>query len=90
MRLAKLAGELDGMKTKRSREIAAEIQRIVDQELYRQSPARRMKNKSWPVTKAVKDRILHLAETTDMHEHEIAVSVGVNHGRVSEVLNGLR
>jgi predicted XRE-type DNA-binding protein len=49
-----------------------------------------MKNKSWPVTKAVKDRILHLAETTDMHEHEIAVSVGVNHGRVSEVLNGLR
>jgi hypothetical protein len=32
MRLAKLAGELDGMKTKRSREIAAEIQRIVDEE----------------------------------------------------------
>ena len=90
MKLAKIAGHLDGLKSKKMSVLAAQIQRIIDLDLYRQSPARRMKNKSRPVTKRVREEILHLANTTHMHEHEIAVAVGVNHGRVSEVLNGLR
>lgn len=34
--------------------------------------------------------IKHLAGTTDLFQHQIAAVVGVNQGRVSEVLSGKR
>ena len=42
------------------------------------------------MTAAIAARIKSLAATTTLFQHEIAALVGVNQGRVSEVLNGKR
>ena len=78
------------LRIKGDKNSAAEIHKIVDDLLYRRGPARKMPRKSHPVTLSIKKRIIELAETTDMHSDEIAVAVGVNPGRVSEVLQGDR
>lgn len=57
---------------------------------HRRTAARRAPSHSAPVTPARRARIVELAETTDMHSSEIAAEVGVNPGRVSEVLQGDR
>jgi hypothetical protein len=56
--------------------------------MRRRKPARRAPIHSARVTPAIRDKIIDLAETTDMHSSEIAAAVGVNPGRVSEVLQG--
>ena len=68
-------------------QLAGEVLSIVD-DLYRQKAVRRMPVKSKPITKALKAQIIEMAETTDKHTSEIAYELGVNPGRVSEVLHG--
>lgn len=62
---------------------------IVHTYLYREPNVRRPPRKSRAVTTAVRTQIFALAQT-DMHVSEIANQLGVNPGRVSEVLNGKR
>lgn len=85
-RLRTVAKELRRLKEKK---LAAELESIIDDDLYRRKPARKMRRKSVPVTASVKAKIIQLAET-DLHSDEIAARVGVNPGRVSEVLQGDR
>lgn len=42
------------------------------------------------MTRELAALIKKLAATTDLYQHEIAATLGVNQGRVSEVLNGKR
>jgi hypothetical protein len=58
--------------------------------LHRRPAARRMPIHSNPITPAIRQQILELARTTDMHSSEIAAQLGVNPGRVSEILQGDR
>jgi predicted XRE-type DNA-binding protein len=41
-------------------------------------------------TAAIAAEIKRLATTTDLHQHQIAALLGINQGRVSEVLRGRR
>ncbi len=86
-KLKQIAREL---KKAGQKELAGRVEQIVDEDLYRKKAVRRAPVHSAKVTPDVKERILELAETTDMHESEIAAEVGVNPGRVSEVLHGDR
>lgn len=70
--------------------IADEIADLVDGKLVRRSAARRMPIRSKPVTSTVKAQIIHLADTTELSSDQIAVTLSVNPGRVSEVLQGDR
>jgi hypothetical protein len=58
--------------------------------LFRRSPARRMPSHSRSVTPQIREQVLDLARTTDMHSAEIAVHLNLNPGRVSEILQGDR
>lgn len=49
-----------------------------------------MTGKKNVLTPEVAAKIKKLAATTDLYQHEIAALVGVNQGRVSEVLSGKR
>lgn len=42
------------------------------------------------MTPALAAKIKHLAATTSWYQHEIAAHLGINQGRVSEVLRGKR
>lgn len=42
------------------------------------------------MTRELAALIKKLAATTDLFQHEIAATLGINQGRVSEVLNGKR
>ena len=64
---------------------------IVYDHLYRAPHIRKGRVKNIGVSPEVKQRIWELAEADpDMHLSEIGEIVGVNQGRVSEVLNGKR
>jgi hypothetical protein len=65
-----------------------QLREIVQRYMFRERAARRMPVHSRRVTPAVRERIIDLAEGTMMHSAEIAIEVGVNPGRVSEVLHG--
>lgn len=67
--------------------VADDVRRIVREKLFRSAPVRKMRARSNSVTPSVRAQIIHLAETTELHTAEIAAEVGVNPGRVSEVLN---
>jgi predicted XRE-type DNA-binding protein len=43
-----------------------------------------------PMTAAIAAQIKKLAATTSLYQHEIAAILGINQGRVSEVLTGKR
>ncbi len=43
-----------------------------------------------PLTAELAAKIKYLAAMTELYQHEIAAKVGVNQGRVSEVLTGKR
>jgi len=58
--------------------------------MVRRSAARRAPAHSAEVTESVRAEIIALAADTDLHSSEIAARVGVNPGRVSEVLHGDR
>ena len=78
--VAKKLRKIDG-------DLAKQVLSAID-DLYREKAVRRMAVKSKPVTPKIKARIIELAESTDMHSNEIAHELGVNPGRVSEVLHG--
>jgi hypothetical protein len=70
---------------------AAQELRAVLALMKRRTYVRRAPVHSNPVTPAIKAQIQALAANNPtMHESEIAAQVGVNPGRVSEVLHGLR
>jgi hypothetical protein len=69
---------------------AGRIMDVIDRYLHRRAPVRRMPIRSRPITRLVKEQIIELARNTDMHTADIAARVGVNPGRVSEVLHGDR
>lgn len=54
--------------------------------LTRRRAVRRMRAKSLPITAQVRQAIIERASSTDLHASEIASELGVNPGRVSEVL----
>lgn len=59
----------------------------VEQFLYtRPANAPRRKVSSVHVTDKVRKEVLHLFETTDLNQNQIAQQVNVNHGRVNEIL----
>ena len=58
--------------------------------MYRRSPVRRMSVRSQPITPEIREEVLELARTTDMHSSEIAARLHINPGRVSEILQGDR
>jgi hypothetical protein len=67
---------------------ADQIDDIVDHMMHRKTPARgRMPSTSNEVTPRMKEQIRELAKTTTLHNAEIAAKLGVNPGRVSEVLH---
>lgn len=84
-KLMKIAANLRSLKFNK---IATEIDDIVSKDLFRRRAVRRMPRKSNPVTSDIKKEIIDLVDTTDLHNSEIASKVGVNPGRVSEVLHG--
>jgi hypothetical protein len=65
------------------------IHDIVHVLLVRQSPIRRAPRKPYNITPSIRAEIKRLADT-DMHIHEIGQRVGINPGRVSEIINGKR
>jgi streptomycin 6-kinase len=69
---------------------AGRIGDVVERYLHRRPPVRQMPIRSRPLTRRVKEKIIELAENTELHSAEIAAEVGVNPGRVSEVLHGDR
>ena len=85
--LVDLANELENNGDEDS---ANDIRNIVQNHMFRRSPARRAPVRSRPITERVKQRIIDMAETTDLHSAEIAVRLNINPGRVSEVLQGDR
>ncbi|HEY0925757.1 hypothetical protein [Brevundimonas sp.] len=80
----------DDLEVAGNDEAAREIRDVVNNRMYRRSPARRAPIKSQPITERMKQRIIDLAETTNLHSAEIAVQLDINPGRVSEVLQGDR
>jgi hypothetical protein len=83
----------------RIQQIARELNRAGQQEIarrlseavslmHRRSPVRRMGKSSRSVTPEIRQQVLELARTTDMHSAEIAVHLNLNPGRVSEILQG--
>lgn len=85
-RLRAVARQLRRAKDKK---LAAEVHDAL-QLLYRRRAARRMHVKSQAVTPYIKSKVIELAESTDLHSAEIAAEVGINPGRVSEILQGDR
>lgn len=82
-------------------QIAQELRRSGDRDLARRlsgviglmrrrPPVRRMPTHSRTVTPQIREQVLELARTTDMHSAEIAVQLNLNPGRVSEILQGDR
>ncbi len=66
-----------------------EIERIVAHYLWRKPIVRRAPDKSTKLTPEIRAQIFQMAET-NMHMSEIGHALGINQGRVSEVLNGKR
>jgi hypothetical protein len=63
----------------------------VKEMMFRKPPIRRAKVKARRITEEQVRLVIELAERhPNMHQHEIGHRVGLNAGRVSEILNGLR
>lgn len=86
-RLRLIAGELirDGQ-----RDMGRRINAVVNDLMYRRQPARRASSHSNPITPVIIAQARNLAATTDLHSSEIASRLGVNPGRISEILQGDR
>ncbi len=66
---------------------AVKLENVVQGLMHRKSPARRASRHSKSVTGTIRKQVLHLASTTDLHSSEIAARLGINPGRVSEIIN---
>ena len=58
--------------------------------MHRRPVIRRTPIKARPITDSVKRRVSELAATTVMPQREIAAAMGIDGGRVSEILHGDR
>lgn len=85
-RIAQIANEL---RRAGQRDLATKLSGVTTL-LHRRPAARRMPVHSRSITPAIRQQILDLARTTDLHSSEIAARLGVNPGRVSEILQGDR
>lgn len=85
-RLYELADELRAGRDPLT--VADEIDTIIEETLYRVSPARRTPVASRKMTAALGRRARKMAGVTKMSNAQIAGRLGVNPGRVSEALNG--
>lgn len=85
-RIAQIANEL---RRAGQRDLAARLAGVTGL-LNRRPAARRMRVRSRSITPTIREQILDLARTTDLHSSEIAARLGVNPGRVSEILQGDR
>jgi hypothetical protein len=85
-KIEQIAGEL---RRAGQRDVARRLSDVVGL-MRRRAPARRMRTHSRTVTPAIREQVLELARTTDMHSAEIAVQLNLNPGRVSEILQGDR
>ena len=72
------------------RDLASRVSEVVSDMMYRRTPARRAPRHSNPITPDVIREARHLARTTNLHSSEIAAQLGVNPGRISEILQGDR
>lgn len=62
----------------------------IEQMLHRKPAKRTTPVKNRGMTSAQWDEITHLSRVTQMSQSQIAAKVGLNAGRVSEVINGHR
>lgn len=70
---------------------AAEIRLVIQEYLTRQSPIRRAPRKAFRLSPSIAAEIQRMAEADPRKSQlEIATALGVNPGRVSEVLNNKR
>lgn len=86
----RLAALADQMRADGIASYAEEIEGAILPLLYRTKAARRGPIKKNPVTPQIMATIRKLAAETDLHADEIAARVGVNPGRVSEIIHGGR
>ena len=86
-RLRAIAAELEA---EGRADLAHRIEEIIGGLMHRRKPARKAPRHSQHVTPEVRDKIIELAATTELHSSEIAAELNVNPGRVSEVLQGDR
>lgn len=68
---------------------ADDILSVIQNLMTRKSPVRRMPAKRTKITPSIRATVKRLAKT-DLHLHEIGQKVGLNPGRVSEILNDKR
>jgi hypothetical protein len=85
-RIEQIAGEL---RRAGQQEIATRLTNVIPL-MRRRRAARRMRTHSNTVTPQIIAQVRHLARTTDLHSSEIAAQLGINPGRVSEILQGDR
>ena len=77
------------LKAAGQKDLADDVESAIGM-MKRRRAVRRMPVHSAKVTPAVRAKIIDLANTTKLDNAEIAAQVGVNPGRVSEVLHGDR
>jgi predicted XRE-type DNA-binding protein len=71
-----------------ARKLRAQGQQDLAEELVDVVPLMPVRSKF--VTPEIKREVIRLAETTNLHSSEIATRLGINPGRVSEILQGDR
>ena len=82
-----ISGIANSLRAKGEKAEAARLEAVIADHMHRRPAARRVTAHSNKVTPAIKREVLHLAATTELHSSEIATRLGVNPGRVSEILN---
>ncbi len=94
LRVTEIAEEIRGLAPASQR--PREHQRLADEldglvvEMIRQSPIRRARVQSAPVTPEIAEGVRRMAANPDVTVGKIADRFGINQGRVSEILNGKR
>ena len=77
-----------GLRTEGQLEYADAIEMVVAKYMHRAAPDKRTMSKLPSPTRAQIAEVLALRTTTEMSQLEIAVRVGLNPGRVSEIVHG--
>ncbi len=102
-RLIDLHGQVEALRAEIERttaEILKNTTKALDQiqtgietligELPNRSPSRRAPRSSRQIDEHTRARVLKLAEDEGLSQHQIATILGVNQGRISEILVGRR
>jgi signal recognition particle subunit SEC65 len=67
-------------------DVARQLHWIAENTMVRRRPTRRAPPKSKPITPALTERVIELAQDLHLQQVEIAHEVGTNPGRISEIL----